>query len=139
MRKFVCAAVEVDLIADIEANAQRAYVTLETAARIEHAVDAFTTEIVDAAEKSSDGSRRVVDPEIDKSAFEGDKRMHVPVFAQIHFRAEFAVESAQTGAANGDDAGGGVPERLSERLVEIVTHFSFELDVAVSNEADASA
>src|SRR5712671_67505 len=100
--------------------------TLETAARIEH-----------AAEKGSDGGWRVVDPEINKAAFESYKRMHVPVFAEIHLRAEFAVQGSQTGAANGDDASSGVVERLGESLIEIVTHFSFELNVAISNEAQA--
>src|ERR1700704_855231 len=113
--------------------------TLETAAWIEHAADILTTEIVDAAEKSSDGGWRVVDAEINKAAFESYKRMHVPVFAEIHLRAEFAVQGSQTGAANSDDAGSGVPERLGESLIEIVTHFSFQLNVAISNEADASA
>src|SRR5712671_3461123 len=102
--------------------------TLETAARIEH-----------AAEKGSDGGWRVVDPEINKAAFKSYKRMHVPVFAEIHLRAEFAVQGSQTGAANSDDAGSGVAERLGERLIEIVAHFGFELDVAVSDEANACA
>src|SRR6267154_3177589 len=113
--------------------------TLETAARIEHAADILTTEIVDAAEKGSDGGWRVVDPEINKATFESYKRMHVPVFAQIHLRAEFAVQGSQTGAANGDDASSGVVERLGESLIEIVAHFGFELDVAVSDEAKACA
>src|ERR1700704_1130349 len=113
--------------------------TLETAARIEHAADVLATEIIDAAEKSSDGGRRVVHPEVDKAAFEGDKWMHVPVFAEIYFRAEFAVQGSQTGATNSDDAGSGVAERLGESLIEIVAHFSFQLNVAVSNEANASA
>src|SRR6266403_1181812 len=112
---------------------------LETAARIEHAADILTTEIVYAAEKGSDGGWRVVDPEIDKAAFKSYKRMHVPVFAEIHFRAEFAVEGSQTGAANSDDTGSRVAERLGESLIEVVAHFRFELDVAVSDEANACA
>src|SRR5229473_3157207 len=104
------AAVEVKLVADIEADAQGAYMTLEAAARIQHAVDILTTEIVNAAEKSSDSRWRVIDPEIDKAAFEGHKRVHVPVFAEIHFRSEFAVQGSQTGAPNGDGAGSRVPE-----------------------------
>jgi len=113
--------------------------TLETAARIEHAVDTLTTEIVDAAEKSSDCGRRVVNAEINKAAFKSYKRMHVPVFAEIHLRAEFAVQGSQTGAPNSEDPSSRVPERLGESLIEIVAHFSFELDVAVSNEANACA
>src|SRR5258705_9299655 len=113
--------------------------TLETAARVEHAADILTTEIVDAAEKGSDGGWRVVDAEINKAAFESYKRMHVPVFAEIHFRAEFAVQGSQTGAANSDNASSGIVERLGESLIEIVAHFSFELDVAVSDEANACA
>src|SRR6266481_3186362 len=111
--------------------------TLETAARIEHAADILTTEIVYAAEKGSDGGWRVVNPEINRAAFESYKRMHVPVFAEIHFRAEFAVQRSQTGAANSDDDGRGVAESLCESLIEIVAHFGSELDVAVSDEANA--
>src|SRR5712672_2387898 len=113
--------------------------TLETAARIEHAADILTTEIVYAAEKSSDGGWRVVNAEINKAAFESYKRMHVPVFSEIHFRAEFAVQGSQTGAANSDGAESGVAERLGESLIEIVTLFGFELDVAVSDEANTFA
>src|SRR5258707_3597600 len=113
--------------------------TLETAARIEHAADVLATEIIDAAEKGSDGGWGVVNPEINKAAFESYKRMHVPVFAEIHFRAEFAVQGSQTGATNSDDAGSGVAERFGESLIEIVAHFSFQLNVAISNEAESIA
>src|ERR1700687_2292349 len=131
------AVVEVNLIADIQAHAQRAEMAFETAARVKDAVDIVTTEIVDAAEKCSDGGRPVVDSKIDETAFEKDKRVNVVVFAKVHFRAELAVEDPQTRAANGAGAGGRVSGPFGEGLIEIVTNFTFQLEIAESHDTKA--
>src|SRR5579864_6655647 len=63
--------------------------------------------------------------------------MHMEAFAQIHFGAELAVENTQVGPLNADRAGGIVGEAFGESFVEVVTHLTFQLNVAESHECKA--
>src|SRR3977135_1804608 len=124
------AAVEVNFITDIHTQAHRTQMAFDTTARVKDAVDIATTEILDAADKGSDGGRRIVDSKVDETTFECHKWVNVVVFAKVHFRPEFSMEDAHAGLGDGDGAGGRVSEVLGKGLIEIVTDFTLELETA---------
>src|ERR1700682_6572491 len=101
----------------------------DTAAGIKDGADIIGTHTVDGAEKGSNGGRGIAKPKIDEAALESKERMHVEVFAQVYFRAELAVQDAQTRALNADRARRRIGKAFREPLIEIVAHLRFEFDV----------
>jgi hypothetical protein len=122
----VRAVVEIDFVADVEAQADRPEMTLQSSARIEHTVDVVGAEAVDATEESSESGGSGFDTEIDEATFQRDKWLD-GVMTDVNFGAKFSVENAQMGARKRDRTGAGIGEPFRERLVEVVARLSFQL------------
>lgn len=122
----VRAVVEIDFVADVETQADRPEMTLQSPARIEHTVDIVGAEAVDATEESSEGGGSGIDTEIDEAAFQRDKWLD-SVMTDVNFGAKFSVENAHIRARKRDRTGAGIGEPFRERLVEVVADLSFQL------------
>ena len=93
---MVRAVVEIHLVADIEAQADRSEVTLQAAARIQDTVHTIAAQAVHRAEERADRRRRVAQLKVNESALEGDERLN-GVMSDVDLGAEFAVQDAQPG------------------------------------------
>src|SRR5579864_8230723 len=89
----MCAAVEIHLVADIEAQTERADVALESAAGIQHAVDVRSAETLHGTGKRVEGGRARIKHELDAAAFYRDKRLNASI-AKIHFGPKHSLKHA---------------------------------------------
>jgi hypothetical protein len=134
------AASEVDFIANVETEADRADVAFETRARVENAGEIIRAEIFDGAYRGSDGGRTIVKKEVIEAPLHGEEGMKATM-AQFEFGAEETMENADVGAhyGNGWRNGGVVGETFRKNPVEVVAHFGFEHDGFVGVEAETGA
>jgi hypothetical protein len=130
--------IEIDLVADIEAQPKRTDAAFETATGIENATDVLRAEIINGTEEGVKGCWARVKAGIEEAALDGDKRMQGAV-TEVDFGAEKTVEEADVGALNGNGAGEGIGEALVEDLIEIVIDFAFDLDERQDGDSEASA
>jgi hypothetical protein len=71
---MVRSVVEVDFLTDVEAQADRSQMRLQSAAAIKHAVSIVGAQAVDAAQESSHGGGSRVEAEVGEAAFQRDER-----------------------------------------------------------------
>jgi len=136
----VCAAGEIDFVADVETKTDGTEMAFETAARVENSGEVICAEILDGTYCVSHGSGTTVKKEVVEAALYGEERMEV-VMAQLYFRTEQSVKRANIGARHGNGwrNGGVVGKTFGEDPVEVVAHFGFEHDGPVDMEAETGA
>jgi len=80
----VCAAGEINFIADVEAKTDGAEMAFETAARIENSSEVICAEILDGTYRVADGSGAIIEKEVVEAAFYGEEGMKI-VMAELQF------------------------------------------------------
>jgi hypothetical protein len=136
----VCAAGEINFIADVEPKTDGAEMAFETAARVEDSGEVICAEILDGTYRVADRGGATIEKEVVETALYREEGMKL-VMAELELGADETVENADIGARDCDGRrnGGVVRKTFGEDAVKVVAHFGFEHDGFVDMEAETRA
>src|SRR5467141_3099082 len=107
---------EVDLIAGLKAQTDRADMPFQTRSRVEDSTHVVRTQILNRADGSSHASGPGIQPEIDETAFDREERANRAV-AGNEFGAKESVQNLEIAV-----------QIFREGLLEVIAHLAFEHD-----------
>lgn len=132
------AAVEIDLVTNVKAQANRSNVPVQSASGIENRIDAAGAKALHGTGERIESGGAIVKEEDEPAALNGQKRAQAAV-AKREFGSEHAMKDAEIRTRQCDGARAGIGESLGEDLVEVVSGFRFELDAIKDSKTEAGA
>src|ERR1700688_4764552 len=123
---MVRVVVEIHFVADIQTQSDRPEMPFKAATGIESPRHVVLAQTGDRAREGSEGRGRIIQAEINESAFSGNKWLD-SVSTEVDARPKQPMDHPQIGALNNHVTRRVVRETFGESSAEVVRHFGFKL------------
>src|SRR5882762_3416304 len=127
-RIMMCASGKVDFIPRFKPQTKRPDVAFQTRARIQRSAHVVRAQVVYRADEPRKAGRPGIQPEIDKTSLDCQERTNRTAACR-KLRPKETVQYLDIAVLKRNGPAARVREPLGERLVEVVTHLTFQHDV----------